>query len=80
MMYISLRMDSPYVVITFKRKGGNIMAMEGGGMIDFIMDIIRDTVESARAETSERACRARQQQHQQQKSNPTSSSHKNQGR
>ena len=42
------------------------MAMEGGGMIDFIMDIIRDTVESARAETSERACRARQQQHQQQ--------------
>lgn len=56
------------------------MAMEGGGMIDFIMDIIRDTVESARAETSERACRARQQQHQQQKSNPTSSSHKNQGR
>lgn len=56
------------------------MAMEGGGMIDFIMDIIRDTVESARAETCERACRARQQQHQQERSNKTSSTHKNQGR
>ena len=56
------------------------MAMEGGGMMDVLVDIIRDTVESARAETCERACRARQQQDRQERSNKTSSTHKNQGR
>lgn len=55
------------------------MAMEGGGggMIDFIMDIIQDKVEQAKADGAIRTKREREQQ---QKSNKTSSTHKNQGR
>lgn len=53
------------------------MAMEGGGMIDFIMDIIRDTIEQAKADNARRTKREREQQ---QKSNKTSSTHKNQER
>lgn len=53
------------------------MAMEGGGMIDFIMDIIRGEVEQAKAEN---ALRTKQERKQQQKSNKTSSTHKNQER
>ena len=67
-------------MLTFKRKESNIMAMEGGGMMDVLMDIIRDTVKSARHERQIRAYEARKQQHQQERSNKTSSSHKNQGR
>lgn len=52
------------------------MAMEGGGMIDFIMDIVRGTIEQAKADNARRTKREREQQ----KSNKTSSTHKNQGR
>ena len=56
------------------------MAMEGGGMIDFIMDIIQDKVECAKADDERRTYKEYEQRLQQQKSNSTSSSHKNQGR
>lgn len=56
------------------------MAMEGGGMIDFIMDIVRDTVEQAKADGAIRTKRERERRLKQQRSNKTSSSHKNQGR
>lgn len=50
------------------------MAMEGGGMMDFIMDIIQGEVEQAKAEDALRT----KQEREQQKSNQTSSTHKNQ--
>lgn len=46
------------------------MAMEGGGMVDF-MDIIQGEVEQAKADNARRTKREREQQ---QKSNKTSSS------
>ena len=63
-------------MLTFKRKESNTMAMEGGGMIDFIMDIIQGEVEQAKAEDALRT----KQEREQQKSNQTSSTQKNQER
>lgn len=56
------------------------MAMEGGGMMDVLMDIIRDKVEQAKADNARRTKQERKQRLKHQKSNPTLSSHKNQGR
>ena len=54
------------------------MAMEGGGgMMDVLMDIIRDKVEQAKVDN---AIRSKQEREHPQQSNKTSSSHKNQGR
>lgn len=56
------------------------MAMEGGGMMDVLMDIIRDKVEQAKADDAIRTKRERERRLKQQRSNKTSSTHKNQGR
>ena len=54
--------------------------MTTGGVIDFIMDIIRDKVECAKADDERRTYKEYEQRLKQQKSNLTSASHKNQGR